>query len=844
MTLQTAECSKTFIGAGTTGPFTWTWRFFANGHITAVKTVAGVEVPLSEGTDYTLTGANGYQGGTLNLVAALLTGETLYVERNTPAIQSIDLRNQGDFFPETYEDALDYGMAIKQEQNRDANLHLRLTPPGTGVSVTMPLPSSGMGVRWNTEGDALEAVGLNAETWDAEPGTRAAVDAGLQSQIDSNDAELADHEDRVSRSLKFPVGDTTSPAIPDATTRANKALGFDLAGVPVAFDVAADLSGYAISKTPVADALPQYDSDGVIQGTNIVHRVDTIADLRLITGSPGRSAVQVLGYYAAGDGGGGPVRHWVSGKAVGYYTAVTGVEPDDGGAIIVPTGGDGSGAWVFSTVAILDPVTFGAIGDGVTDDTLALQETFTAAAGKTIIPTPRTYLTGPLIMSSDTTLSGSGSTLLAKPGLPLGVILSTGASVKSGIRIHDLRIDGNRANQTSTVTGISFGDSSFNSEVSGCVISEMSGSAIQIAGHDIIIEKNIINYTNRNAINAPSTVSHPVYNILVRGNTILLDAGGNGYAGAIEFDDGAHDVIIDGNICSGPTTIEHLIQLEQGSYNGRIVNNRTTGGQHGIYVGDLSTQFDANTVVSNNHTSGALSTGIFIEKANYVTVVGNISEGNGDDGIRFALLQYGTVSGNVSVNNGQINSDRYGILSSGCSYSSFTGNLAFDTQGTKTQKYGFYSTGGSNNTFSGNGGTGNITSNFIAVDSSSASMGNIGSTKDYMSPGAYVYSEIKMNNRFHYYSGSFVDGATSPDVSTANAFVTANTAPTVISAFTGGQNGQQITVGFGDTNTTVDFTGTSLRGNGGVDWTPAVGDSMICSRISAIWYCQISNNTL
>jgi hypothetical protein len=79
----------------------------------------------------------------------------------------------------------------------------------------------------------------------------------------------------------------------------------------------------------------------------IVHRVATIADLRLITGSPGRSAVQVLGYYAAGDGGGGPVRRWVDGKGVGYYTAVTGVEPDDGVSIIVPTGGDGSEAWLW-----------------------------------------------------------------------------------------------------------------------------------------------------------------------------------------------------------------------------------------------------------------------------------------------------------------------------------------------------------------------------------------------------------------------------------------------------------------------------------------------------------------
>jgi hypothetical protein len=452
MTLQTAECSKTFIGAETTGPFTWTWRFFANGHITAVKTVAGVEVPLSEGTDYTLTGANGYQGGTLTLVAALLTGETLYVERNTPAIQSIDLRNQGDFFPETYEDALDYGMAIKQEQNRDANLHLRLTPPGTGVSVTMPLPSSGMGVRWNTEGDALEAVGLNAETWDAEPGTRAAVDADLQTQIDSNDVELADHEDRVSRSLKFPVGDTTSPTIPDATTRANKALGFDLAGVPVAFDVAADLSGYAISKTPVADALPQYDPDGVIQGTNIVHRVDTIADLRLLTGSPGRSAVQVLGYYAAGDGGGGPVRHWVDGAAPGTYV-------DDGGATLVPTGGDGSAAWLFTEDSgDYNVATFGAKAG--TDSTASVQACadYLVAKGGGGLFFPKSYILGPITITMGVNrrglwIHGVGMRSTLTPSGPIDIFtIDMGTSNFQSLLVEKLQFDFNLQDARAIVT--------------------------------------------------------------------------------------------------------------------------------------------------------------------------------------------------------------------------------------------------------------------------------------------------------------------------------------------------------------------------------------------------------
>lgn len=67
---------------------------------------------------------------------------------------------------------------------------------------------------------------------------------------------------------------------------------------------------------------------------------------------------------------------------------------------------------------------------------------------------------------------------------------------------------------------------------------------------------------------------------------------------------------------------------------------------------------------------------------------------------------------------------------------------------------------------------------------------------------------------------------------TLNAFGTAN-APT---------DGQTIVVWFGDSLTTVDFTGTTLHGNNGVDWAPTVGDHMTCTRIGSDWYCNISEN--
>ena len=42
---------------------------------------------------------------------------------------------------------------------------------------------------------------------------------------------------------------------------------------------------------------------------------------------------------------------------------------------------------------------------------------------------------------------------------------------------------------------------------------------------------------------------------------------------------------------------------------------------------------------------------------------------------------------------------------------------------------------------------------------------------------------------------------------------------------------------FNDANTTVDFTGTNLKGHAGVDWTVAQFDSMRIKYKTGKWYC-------
>lgn len=89
---------------------------------------------------------------------------------------------------------------------------------------------------------------------------------------------------------------------------------------------------------------------------------------------------------------------------------------------------------------------------------------------------------------------------------------------------------------------------------------------------------------------------------------------------------------------------------------------------------------------------------------------------------------------------------------------------------------------------------------------------------------------------------TFTDGDTTPDISGGSVFKTANTSPTTISFFDSGVAGQRIWIVIGDVNTTIDFTGTNLSGNGGTDWTPASGDMLHAVFISPIWYCTLTSN--
>lgn len=91
---------------------------------------------------------------------------------------------------------------------------------------------------------------------------------------------------------------------------------------------------------------------------------------------------------------------------------------------------------------------------------------------------------------------------------------------------------------------------------------------------------------------------------------------------------------------------------------------------------------------------------------------------------------------------------------------------------------------------------------------------------------------------------TFAANDATPSVATGDHFVTANGSATTITDLEDPQFvGHEVFIEIADANTTVDFTGTTLKGNAGGDWTPADGDAMRCKWNGTNWLCQITDAT-
>ncbi|EPL8678327.1 hypothetical protein N0P70_004287 [Klebsiella michiganensis] len=108
MTVSTEVDHNDYTGNGVTTSFPYTFRIFTKTDlmVQVVDLNENISVLILD-TDYSVTGAGSYSGGSVVLSSPLANGWQISISRELPATQETDLRNQGKFFAEVHEDAFD-----------------------------------------------------------------------------------------------------------------------------------------------------------------------------------------------------------------------------------------------------------------------------------------------------------------------------------------------------------------------------------------------------------------------------------------------------------------------------------------------------------------------------------------------------------------------------------------------------------------------------------------------------------------------------------------------------------------------------------------------------------------
>jgi len=181
------------------------------------------------------------------------------------------------------------------------------------------------------------------------------------------------------------------------------------------------------------------------QGLNNLTGLQTIADASALRATtPSLRRIWMSCHTNAGDGGHGVFRG-VTGAAPATYV-------DNNGTIIVPTGGDGSSAWLRDYSGPVNVKWFGAVGDGAADDSVVIQAALTI--GDEVLFPAGTYMHSATLTgkSNQRIVFDKGATLKATSAAALGSGGVQGLAFTSAtnISVIGFNYDGNRVGRAPT----------------------------------------------------------------------------------------------------------------------------------------------------------------------------------------------------------------------------------------------------------------------------------------------------------------------------------------------------------------------------------------------------------
>jgi hypothetical protein len=389
----------------------------------------------------------------------------------------------------------------------------------------------------------------------------------------------------------------------------------------------------------------------------------------------------------------------ISNRAIGTWGDLWNANADALDAAIA-----GSGA---SIINVLD---HGAKGDGITDDTAAIQSVLNTYAGKATVFVPDTghpYMVNPLVVPSGTDLLING-TLMLRGGNSNGVLVLQSVNNVT-VRGHGT-IDGNRAAQTATSAGIN-GGSCDNVSVSGITLRNAYAWNFNIGQSTRVRLDNLkmLNGGNANEF-AAGCDDCWITNCTIDGNTTdfgFAFYGGITNSGAIgnTFRNSAVGVFVYAD--SGqPAVCKNIIIANNIAYNnyssGIAVDTSAPGVHSHIVIAN-------NRVYGNNTGNASTVSGIFVDHVASVIIADNMVSSN-DAGTVTPAYGIGlganavdtTITGNSTVNIGSASLPGGGLHILSSTLVNASGNTMHDFRTPSYMTSAISGTAGSQNTFIGN----------------------------------------------------------------------------------------------------------------------------------------------
>ena len=261
------------------------------------------------------------------------------------------------------------------------------------------------------------------------------------------------------------------------------------------------------------------------------------------------------------------------------------------------------------------PEWWGALGDGTTVDSAAINSALTSSKVVYLSRTAASYVvdgTAPLVLASGNSLISNGATLKLKPATysSTGHVITTapgqdgsynaGLAVVSDITISGIKIDGNIANVTGSATGINL-YKVLNARVTDCELTNLPGTTgggygiIANYSNNVWITRTKVDRTDRQNIAIWETQgahidqcdlnsSYLRDNILVSSNTNTTD-GGVTHNPSYQ---GSYATITNTKCTNTNATATHVIRFS-GESSGVVENCELTSDNnlHGVYIADV-----------------------------------------------------------------------------------------------------------------------------------------------------------------------------------------------------------------------------------------------------------------